>query len=139
MALEKTLRDYEKALNRLKEAYKKALTSRGTEEYEFFRDSAIQRFEFSVELMWKLIKRFLETYEGLTCRSPKSCIREFFSAGYLSEEETLKLLQMVDDRNRTSHTYHEEVAQELFQNLRGYLPLMERLLLLIGNRLKGSY
>jgi len=104
MALDKRLKDYKKALSRLKGSYLKALTSVGTEDYEFFRDSTIQRFEFSVELMWKVIKVFLENREGITCRSPKSCIREFFSAGFLSEEETLKLLQMVDDRNKTSHT-----------------------------------
>ena len=104
MALEKLLKDFERALSRLRDAYSKTLTSKGTGDYEFFRDSTIQRFEFTVELMWKSIKKFLETREGLTCRSPKSCIREFFSTGYLSEGETLKLLQMVDDRNKTSHT-----------------------------------
>jgi len=127
MALRKLLLDYRKALNRLKDAYSKATTSKGTEDYEFFRDSTIQRFEFSVELMWKTIKRFLETHEGITCRSPKSCIREFFSAGYLTEKETLKLLQVVDDRNRTFHTYHEEVAEEIFKHIGEYIPLMEKI------------
>ena len=131
MALDKRLKDYKKALSRLKESYLKALTSVGTEDYEFFRDSTIQRFEFSVELMWKVIKVFLETREGITCRSPKSCIREFFSVGFLSEEETLKLLQMVDDRNKTSYTYHEEVAEEIFQHVGEYLPLMEKVLQIV--------
>ena len=76
-------------------------------------------------------KSFLENREGITCRSPKSCIREFFSVGFLSEEETLKLLQMVDDRNKTSHTYHEEVAEEIFQHVGEYLPLMEKVLQIV--------
>ena len=115
MALKKIISDYERALNRLEAAFNKATEFRNRELYEFFRDSTIQRFEFSVELMWKLIKRFLEENEGISCRSPKSCIREFFSAGYLSQDETLTLLKMVDDRNRTSHTYHEEIAEEIFE------------------------
>ena len=128
MALEKLISDLEKALNRLKEAVEKAQKSKGSRNYEFFRDSSIQRFEFSVELLWKTVKKFLEVKEGISCRSPKSCIREFFSAGYLSEDETYKLLQMIDDRNKTSHTYHEEVAEEIFENLKDYLPLMEKVL-----------
>ena len=128
MALEKLLKDFEKALNRLRDAYNKALTSKETDDYEFFRDSTFLRFSVCVELLLKSVKTFIETHEGLTCRSPKSCIREFFSAGYLSEGETLKLLQMVDDRNKTSHTYHEEVAEEIFNNIGGYLPLMGKVL-----------
>ncbi len=126
MALKKIISDYERALNRLEAAFNKATEFRNRELYEFFRDSTIQRFEFSVELMWKLIKRFLEENEGISCRSPKSCIREFFSAGYLSQDETLTLLKMVDDRNRTSHTYHEEIAEEIFKNIGLYLPLLKK-------------
>ena len=55
---------HKKALSRLKESYLKALTSVGTEDYEFFRDSTIQRFEFSVELMWKVIKVFFGKPRG---------------------------------------------------------------------------
>lgn len=126
MALKKIISDYERALNRLEAAFNKATEFRNKELYEFLRDSTIQRFEFSVELMWKLIKRFLEENEGISCRSPKSCIREFFSAGYLSQDETLTLLKMVDDRNRTSHTYHEEIAEEIFKNIGLYLPLLKK-------------
>ncbi len=32
----------------------------------------------------------------------------------LSEEETVKILEMVDDRNLTSHTYHE-IAEEIYR------------------------
>ena len=126
MDLIKIVNDYEKALNRLESAFSKATEFRNRELYEFFRDSTIQRFEFSVELMWKLIKRFLEEHEGISCRSPKSCIREFLSAGYLSQDETLTLLRMIDDRNRTSHTYHEEVAEEIFEKIGLYLPLLKK-------------
>ena len=126
MALKKIISDYERALNRLEAAFNKATEFRNKELYEFFIVCTIQRFEFSVELMWKLIKRFLEENEGISCRSPKSCIREFFSAGYLSQDETLTLLKMVDDRNRTSHTYHEEIAEEIFKNIGLYLPLLKK-------------
>ncbi|RTZ58996.1 MAG: nucleotidyltransferase [Gammaproteobacteria bacterium] len=128
MALKKLVEDFEKALKRLKEACELANLMRDKEHYEFFRDSTIQRFEFTTEIMWKSLKEFLREKEGIVCKSPKSCIREFFSVGYLKEEETFRLLKAIDDRNRTSHTYHEEVAEEIFSSIGDYLPLFERVL-----------
>jgi nucleotidyltransferase substrate binding protein (TIGR01987 family) len=135
MALKKQIEDLKRALNRLKEAYEMANLMRNSEHYEFFRDSAIQRFEFTVEILWKSIKSFLFEVEGITCRSPKSCIREFLSASYLSPQETTTLLKMVDDRNRTSHTYHEEVAEEIFNNLGGYITAMKKTLRVLEEKI----
>lgn len=128
MALEKLVKDFEKTLERLKEAYLRAKNS-DKDDYYFFRDSAIQRFEFSVEIFWKCVKSYLREIEGIECRSPKSCIREFFSAGYLNKEETILLLKMIDDRNLTSHTYREEVAERLFSKLEKYIIQLEKVLL----------
>ena len=126
MALKKRLEDFEKAIKRLKDAYQETLKHKGDEYYTFFRDSTIQRFEFTVEIMWKTLKSFLFEYAGIECKSPKGCIREFFSAGYLTEAETANLLEMIDDRNMTSHTYHEEVAEKIFNDLHIYLPIIEK-------------
>ncbi len=119
MALKKQNEDFERALARLKESYRY---------YEFFRDSAIQRFESTVEIMWKALKGYLEEMEGITCRSPKSCIRDFFSAGYPTENEARDLLLMIDDRNRTVHTYHEGVAEDIFKRLGLYISLFDKVL-----------
>ena len=126
MAIEERLEDFEKAVKRLKDAYEQTLKHKEDEYYTFFRDSTIQRFEFTVEIMWKTLKSFLYEYAGIDCKSPKGCIRDFFSAGYLTEEETTNLLEMIDDRNMTSHTYHEEVAEEIFKDLHIYLPIIEK-------------
>jgi nucleotidyltransferase substrate binding protein (TIGR01987 family) len=74
------------------------------------RDAAIQRFEYSFEIFWKFVKEYLRYEEGIISTSPKSCFREAFKVNLMSEEETIKALEMTDDRNLTSHTYHEEVA-----------------------------
>ena len=125
MALRKLLKDFEKTLNRLREAYELTNLMRGKEHYEIFRDSTIQRFEFTTEIMWKTLKEFLKGREGIVCKSPKSCIREFFSAGYLNEEETYQLLKAVDDRNRASH---QEVAEEIFSHIGDYIALYQKVL-----------
>jgi len=125
MVIEKLLKDFENALNRLREAYELTNLMRGKEHYEIFRDSTIQRFEFTTEIIWKTLKEFLKKREGIVCKSPKSCIREFFSVGYLNEEETYQLLKAVDDRNRASH---QEVAEEIFSHIGDYINLYQKVL-----------
>jgi len=137
MALDKLVEDFEKALKRLSDAYLRAKSS-DEDDYYFFRDSAIQRFEFTVEIFWKCLKSYLREIEGIECRSPKSCIREFFTAGYLSKEETIFFLMMIDDRNLTSHTYREEVAERLFSKLEKYIVYLENMLFSLQGFLKDK-
>jgi nucleotidyltransferase substrate binding protein (TIGR01987 family) len=68
------------------------------------------------------------TYLGIICNSPKSCFREVFTVGLIKEDETIKLLEMTDDRNMTSHTYKEEVAQIIYGKLEEYSRLMENII-----------
>ena len=128
MALRERVESFEKALNRFKEAYREAEKEREGHYFPFLRDSTLQRFEFTVETLWKAVKAFLLEVEGIECRSPKGCIRELFSSGYLTDEETIKLLEMINDRNLTSHTYREEVAEEIFSRVGTYVELMEKVL-----------
>jgi nucleotidyltransferase substrate binding protein, HI0074 family len=125
MALDRLLSDLKNAFSRLKESYDKTINSQNTADYSFFRDSTIQRFEFTIEILWKTVKEFLKLKEGVECRSPKSCIRDFFGSGYLSSQDVVTLLEAIDDRNLTSHTYHEEVADKIFQNIKKYLPVIK--------------
>ncbi|MDX1655575.1 MAG: nucleotidyltransferase substrate binding protein [Candidatus Competibacteraceae bacterium] len=81
---------------------------------EFIRDAAIQRFEFTFELTWKVLKLFLE-YQGIEARSPRACIRESFVVGLLPEDDGW--LEMVTLRNLTSHTYDEATAERVYQAL----------------------
>lgn len=78
--------------------------------------------------MWKAVKAFLSSVEGISCRSPKGCIRELFSSGHIAEDEATHLLEMIDDRNLTSHTYREEIAEEIFSRLGNHIEAMEDVL-----------
>ena len=89
------------------------------------RDASIKRFEYSFDIFWKLIKDYLRVQEGIECASPKSCFREAFKVGILSEEETVKVLEMTDDRNLSTHTYDEEAIEEIYQQVRNYWKLMD--------------
>lgn len=82
------------------------------------RDSAIKRFELTVELAWKSIQACLRE-KGVACRSPKECLQGAFSVGLLQDDP--QWIQMIDDRNETVHTYDEEFADEVYERLPQYL------------------
>ncbi len=92
------------------------------------RDATIQRFEYTFEALWKFLKEYLKEREGIISNSPKSCFREFFLLEMITEEETVKFLEMTDDRNMTAHTYKEEVSKILYEKMRSNYELMEKLM-----------
>lgn len=92
------------------------------------RDACIQRFEYSFESLWKLLKLYLAQAEGIICNSPKSCFREAFQVGLLAEDEAELCLKMTDSRNLTSHTYLESIAVNIYEQLPAYLTVMQTLL-----------
>ncbi len=88
------------------------------------RDAAIQRFKYTFEAVWKAGKAFLREIEGLEIGSPKGVIRGFFQVGLFTEDQTALALSMVDDRNLTSHTYSEGLAEQIYDQLSNYAELM---------------
>ncbi len=88
------------------------------------RDAAIQRFEYSFEAVWKAARAYLLEVEGMDVASPKKVLRASGEIGHLSDSQVSLGLQMVDDRNLTSHTYHEGLAQSIYERLVPYAELM---------------
>jgi len=78
-------------------------------------DGALQRFEFTFELYWKLLKLHLAG-EGIIVNSPKQCLKESFRLQLLTEEEIG--LQMLDDRNMTVHLYDRRITREIFERVK---------------------
>lgn len=88
------------------------------------RDAVIQRFEYTFEALWKAGKLFLREIEGLEIGSPKSVIRGFLQVGMLTEDQTAVALDMVDDRNLTSHAYNEDLAEQIYNQIGDYADVM---------------
>ena len=77
----------------------------------------IQAFEYTHELVWKLLRSFLK------CRDPqaniygsKDATRIAFSLDLIEEGEVW--MDMIKDRNRTSHTYNQDVAKEIATSIK---------------------
>lgn len=110
--------DYHKALHRLEIALSKTL-----DEDDLYLDATIQRFEFTFELAWKLMKAVLE-YEGIEATSPRSSIREAWKQHLIGDAE--KWLDMQVKRNLSSHTYNEETAQDIYRHIKeDYIGLLQ--------------
>lgn len=101
-------KQFEHALFRLQEVLALPAT-------DIIRDSAIQRFEFTLDLGWKTLKTFLEDTKGIVCASPKECFKEAYRQGIISYEE--EWIVYVDMRNETSYSYNEPIAEKIFQRL----------------------
>lgn len=89
----------------------------------------IQKFEFTVELLWKTMKVFLLEVHGFDEKSPKTVIKKFYSLGYLSDEEYEDLMDFMDDRNLLSHTYSKEQFEEIYKRIVSTGSLFKKILL----------
>lgn len=93
---------------------------------ELVYEGTIQRFEVTIELMWKTIKRALE-YEGLLPKTPRESLKEAFRIGWLHDEQVW--LDMLDHRNTTSHMYlAEELIEENYNDIIKVTPVLRSVL-----------
>lgn len=81
------------------------------------RDATIQRFEYSGEAAWKAVRQWLHVKESIEENHPRGCYRALFRIGRIDESLSLQLMASVEDRNRTSHAYIEDVAVAVFERI----------------------
>ncbi|MEO7297464.1 MAG: nucleotidyltransferase substrate binding protein [Verrucomicrobiota bacterium] len=112
----------------VRQAVARLLEAIAQTETDLVRDGTIQRFEFSFELVWKTLKLFLER-QGHEFGGPRSTLKKAFAEGLISTTEEADIwLQMLEDRNLTSHTYNQALAEKIYRNIvRDYAPLLEKI------------
>lgn len=71
----------------------------------------IQAFEFTHELAWNTLKDFLEAHGTTNLYGSKDASREAFATGLIENGEAW--MAMIKSRNQTTHTYNEEMADEI--------------------------
>lgn len=97
--------------------------------YKVYRDSLIQRFEYTFDMTWKYVAEFLES-EGrvIENKSPKGVFRECLKAKILSESEVRLAIIMVDHRNLSTHGYDEALIEEIVGHIPQYVILLQNIL-----------
>ena len=100
---------------------------------ELERDGIIQRFEFTVELCWKTSKKILAE-NSITVDVPKNVFRELAQLGWIDNAEIW--MEFINARNKASHIYNEQVAQEVFSVIPGLLIEAKKLIDLLESKIK---
>lgn len=115
----------EKALSRLEEVV-------NTQEANpLLTDATIQRFENCIEQFWKTFRHLL-ALEGRETFSPKESLQAAYQLEWIQDEQAW--LCMLKDRNLTSHTYNEQLSEQIVQHVRLYYPEMKQTFELLKQR-----
>lgn len=83
---------------------------------ELEQQGLIQAFEYTHELAYKLLKSFLDSRGIQDIYGSKDTTRSAFNLALIEDGEIW--MDMIKDRNRTSHTYNQEVAEEIAASIR---------------------
>lgn len=75
----------------------------------------IQRFEFTHELAWNVLKDYFEYQGNIDITGSRDATREAFNKGLIDDGDGW--MEMIKSRNKSSHTYNEETAKEIVNNV----------------------
>jgi len=94
----------------------------------------IQFFEMSFELAWNMVKDYLEEQGFVDVKSPRGALKKAFETGII--EDGHDWMDLLVDRNLTSHTYDEQKATDLEHLIHNkYFPLLNALLITFKQKL----
>lgn len=122
-----TIEELSKATDSLmtsRDLLKKALINEPTniELHKLLRDGAIQRFEFCIELSWKVSMKVL----GLSVHAPNPAIRDMAQNKLIDHPQIW--FDFLTARNKTSHTYNEEIAKVVYAEIEKLIPELKQLI-----------
>jgi nucleotidyltransferase substrate binding protein (TIGR01987 family) len=100
--------NFRKAFNQLTNA---AVLAQQRQLSDLEQQGLIQAFEFTHELAWNTIKDFLESRGRSNLFGSKDATREAFAAGLIENGDVW--MEMVENRNETTHTDDEETANKI--------------------------
>jgi nucleotidyltransferase substrate binding protein (TIGR01987 family) len=92
------------------------------------RAGVIQAFEFTFEQAWKSVQK-IASDSGVQIGSPKAAFTFAMQNKMLTVADEPLWLQLLKDRNQTTHTYQEDLAREVLGRItKNYIRLFEGLL-----------
>ncbi|MEO6693964.1 MAG: nucleotidyltransferase substrate binding protein [Ignavibacteria bacterium] len=103
--------NYKKALSKLSEVAENKNFIYLSTLSNLEKEGLIQRFEYTFELAWKTLQNLLRLKGYTEIAGPNSVIEQAFADGYITNGENWR--KMKKSRELTSHTYNEEIADEI--------------------------
>ena len=91
------------------------------------RDSIIKRFEYCIDSFWKFLKIYLEEVQKIDVKlaAPREVLRLSLQNNVIAKAEFDTLIYAVTDRNLTSHTYNEDLANKISSQVPLYFITMK--------------
>lgn len=114
---------FQRALSRLEEVVK-LQEERQLSPLE--KDGMVQRFEYTQELAWKVLKNYIEYQGGDKMTGSRDTIRQAFALGIIANTDPW--FDMLESRNETSHVYDEDTESDVLDKIvMTYLPILQEL------------
>lgn len=101
---------------------------------EAARAAVIQHFEYTYELSWKMMERFIKIDEGREdSLTRKGLFRRAGEIGLIDDFH--KWIEFHEARNLTSHTYDEETAEEVYSTAKKFDKYVKRLIFVLNEKI----
>ena len=84
---------------------------------DVYLDLVVKRFEFTYEMSWKALKRYL-SFLGIEVTNPRNVFKEAYAQSIISGETIW--LDMIEQRNLSSHIYDELEISEILDKKENY-------------------
>ena len=101
--------NYKKALSQLEKFISKGKLN------ELEEQGLIQAFEYTHELAWNVLRDYLRDQGNSMIHGSRDATREAFKLNLIKDGDTW--MDMIRDRNRTSHTYNQTIADQIATNI----------------------
>ena len=89
-------------------------------ETDIIKNGQIQKFEYTIELLWKTLKKFFEVKREKVFLYPKDVIKACFAEDIIDENSYLILIDAIESRNLLSHVYKIEMFDLIYPQLNLY-------------------
>jgi nucleotidyltransferase substrate binding protein (TIGR01987 family) len=84
---------------------------------DIYLDLTVKRFEFTYEMSWKALKRYLD-FVGMDVKNPRATFKEAYLQEIIDEENIW--LDMIEQRNLSSHIYDEYEISDIVNKVELY-------------------
>lgn len=101
------------------------------------RGAIINAYQYTFELWWKTLQKYMQQQEMLDELGPGAVIRTAFQ--YQIIDNGSKYMAMLKDRNLITHTYKEDVAENIYSNIKEeYIEIFEEFIENFNKRMKNK-
>lgn len=99
---------------------------------ELSRAGIVHAYEFTFELFWKFLQKYLDNLGILEEHGPSAVIRTAYQNEYLDDGQ--EYMDMLRDRNLITHTYREEMAEEIYTRIKNiHIHTLEKFITKLDN------